>query len=84
LYIEGLIFGTDLIFSCGSNHAVEIFDVGKEAVVRTISEAHSKSVHSIRLNDTSKFSNLDPVFYEMFLTSSTDGNIKLWDLRAQK
>jgi WD40 repeat protein len=74
----------DLAFCGGSNKTVEIFDIAYEKSVRNMVDAHTRAVHTIHLHEKSPYISHTKEMHDLFLTSSTDGNIKLWDLRADK
>ncbi|KAL9645061.1 hypothetical protein ABK040_004553 [Willaertia magna] len=71
-------FLSNYILFGGSNKNLEIYDISKDKIVRTFENAHERPIHTITLNN-SPLSTSDSI--NMFLTSSIDGCIKLWDFR---
>ncbi|EFC41265.1 predicted protein [Naegleria gruberi] len=63
-----------------SSKTLEIYDVCKDTVVRSIENAHERPIHTISLNNSP---NATSDSINFFLTSSVDGCVKLWDARQQ-
>ena len=68
----------------GSDKTLYIYDLARESFVRSIAQAHDKVVQRIHLNEWMTSIEHSPDTQNMFLTSSVDGCIKLWDLRAER
>eukprot|EP00762_Andalucia_godoyi_P005817 ANDGO_06924.mRNA.1 putative WD repeat-containing protein alr2800 len=84
-------FISPILFSATSARAIEIFDVTRSsgsgstnAAVLSIPDAHGRSIHSIGLCDSNQFGNTAFEDFDLFLTSSMDNVIKLWDLRSAR
>ena len=74
-------FASNYILLGYSSKSLEIYDICKDVIVRSVEMAHERPIHSITLN-TSPNATSDSV--NLFLTSSIDGCIKLWDIRQQE
>ena len=51
-------------------------------LIKAMDQTHGRAVHSVVLPTISDYTSLPNNIYDVFLSSSTDGTIKLWDLRA--
>lgn len=67
-----------------SNKSVVVFDVNKVQPVRTISDAHTRSVNSLCQNQGSAFVSQTSEAYDLFLTAAPTDGVKLWDLRQNR
>ena len=52
--------------------------------MRTLEDVHSRPVHTLVLNEGSKYADSPAESHEVFLTLACDDTVKLWDLRVQK
>ena len=68
-------FQSHLIIAALSNRHVRVWDAGYGRVVTGIDEAHTRPVHALCLRSSRDEG------AELFATSSTDGCVKLWDVR---
>jgi WD40 repeat protein len=85
-------FLSTLVLLADSGRNLHWFDAAVSRVVRTVPDAHAKSIHCIVMNSTSPFgghtaaevgeTNLD--MQQLFVTAATDSSIKLWDVRAKE
>ena len=84
-------FYSTLVITGGSNRCVNIYDMGVSGngkgngkgnvPVICIPDAHSRSVTSVKLPSFSEYVNVPNAAYDVFLTSGSEGCIKLWDVR---
>eukprot|EP00002_Diphylleia_rotans_P035481 TRINITY_DN7750_c0_g1_i1.p1 TRINITY_DN7750_c0_g1~~TRINITY_DN7750_c0_g1_i1.p1 ORF type:complete len:881 (+),score=138.30 TRINITY_DN7750_c0_g1_i1:71-2713(+) len=77
-------FLSHIAICASTDRSLTVFDLAAKSVVRRISDAHSRPVHSVRMCENSPFVSHPAESYELFLTSATDNCIKLWDLRANR
>ena len=75
-------FHSPIVITAGSNRSVCIYDLahGREASV--IADAHSRALNGVALPSFSEYTTHSPKSYDTFLTSGTEGSVKLWDLRT--
>ena len=61
----------------------KVHDLAASKVVRRYESAHDRPVHTlVHSADVSAYVSHPRQSYELFASSATDGNIRLWDLRA--
>ena len=70
---------TQLVLVAGSNKELLVYDANYNRVVSAFDDTHFKSVHSLRFYEGS-FGESSACF-NVFWTASTDGYLKVWDLR---
>eukprot|EP01137_Pigoraptor_chileana_P016279 Opistho-2@72975 len=77
-------FHSYAVVCAGTDRSIEVFDmnVGKSAV--TIADAHTRSIHAVRLLDSTPHSCHTPTDHDLFATAAAGDAIKLWDIRTQK
>lgn len=68
-------FQSHLVIAALSNRHVRVWDVGYGKVVTGVNDAHTRPVHAVCLRSSRDEG------AELFATSSTDGCVKLWDVR---
>lgn len=78
-------FISHLCVTCGSNRAVETFDLSVEKRVRVVENAHTRPPGCVRMFGSSKINPQPAEASEMFATVAPDTHagelIKLWDMR---
>lgn len=67
-----------------SNKELVIFDINKSQIIRTITEAHTRAVHSLCQNQGSSFVTQASEGYDLFVTAAITDGVKLWDLRMNR
>jgi WD40 repeat protein len=70
------------VLTSGSNRNVHVYNLGLGIESRSIEQAHGRAIHSVVLPGISEYTSLPDNVYDVFLTGSTDGSVKLWDLRS--
>lgn len=81
-------FRSNLVFAAGSDRSVRVYDAGapggQPAEVLLLPEAHSRAVHTLTLPLECGFADVSPASLQCFVTASTDGLCRLWDLRTNR
>lgn len=66
----------------GTNKQLSVYDFAAEQEVCSVSDAHSRAVHSLSLMRNSRFCSVSSDALHLAATASTDKTVRLWDLRA--
>ena len=66
-----------------SNKAIEVVDYNANKTGRLISNAHDRPVHTIAFPSATRYASHPPAVHDTFVTASTDGDVKVWDLRTR-
>ena len=77
-------FYSHLAICAGSNRNIEIYDVNEGRLAHIFSDAHSKPVHTIALNEGSTYTSQPQEALNVFASSATLDCIKLWDVRSKR
>jgi len=75
-------FLSHIVLSSGSNRHIEVWDANAGKVIQTYQQAHDRLIHSLVINEASPFVSHPAESYDLFLSTSTDGFVSLWDLRS--
>eukprot|EP01028_Stygiella_incarcerata_P010182 TRINITY_DN5135_c0_g1_i4.p1 TRINITY_DN5135_c0_g1~~TRINITY_DN5135_c0_g1_i4.p1 ORF type:complete len:849 (+),score=202.20 TRINITY_DN5135_c0_g1_i4:38-2584(+) len=75
---------SSLFITSNSAKTIEIFDVcsGRKEPLSMIEDAHTRPIQQILLNDAISDPSHAQDNFELFLTSSLDSSLKLWDVRT--
>uniref|UniRef100_A0A2C9JMH7 Anaphase-promoting complex subunit 4 WD40 domain-containing protein n=1 Tax=Biomphalaria glabrata TaxID=6526 RepID=A0A2C9JMH7_BIOGL len=76
-------FHSYLVISATSGRTIEIYDLNKSLLAHVFSDCHSRSVHSITINESSCFSSQPQQALNVFATIAPTDPIKLWDIRTK-
>eukprot|EP01135_Chromosphaera_perkinsii_P008898 Nk52_evm8s1524 gene=Nk52_evmTU8s1524 len=77
-------FHSQLVLTAGSNRSIEIYDMNAGRVARRIMDAHTRPIHTLRIQKGSAHVSHPSQLYDLFLTQSHQDGIKLWDLRSNR
>eukprot|EP01063_Lacrimia_lanifica_P014543 TRINITY_DN21108_c0_g1_i1.p1 TRINITY_DN21108_c0_g1~~TRINITY_DN21108_c0_g1_i1.p1 ORF type:complete len:841 (+),score=249.37 TRINITY_DN21108_c0_g1_i1:65-2587(+) len=75
-------FPSGVIFYGGSNKSVGVYDVCEERNVVQLDAPHERPVHTVFLPSSSHHAGVSQNALELFGTASSDGVVKIWDLRC--
>ena len=75
-------FLSPLVVAAGSDRSLEVINVSTQQSECLVRDAHSKAVTCIALAEGSSYVSHPPAYYDLFLTSSCDNVVKLWDMRT--
>ena len=78
------LFHSHLLFLCGSNKTISIWDLDSMREIRQISDPHRKSIHCIRLfKPALAMSSPNYEAGNVFLTGASDSEVHIWDIRQR-
>jgi WD40 repeat protein len=77
-------FYSPLLLLGTASKRVDVWDAGSNTVVRSMENCHSRAIHSMVCAPASPFATHPPASYDLFLSASVDGVVRMWDLRADR
>jgi WD40 repeat protein len=83
-HIRMITIFLDIAITCGTNKNMEIFDLGYNKRIASVNQVHFKPVQRIFLNEKTPYASHPMDSHNLFLTSSTDNCVKMWDLRTTR
>eukprot|EP00040_Diaphanoeca_grandis_P009846 m.290612 g.290612 ORF g.290612 m.290612 type:complete len:149 (-) comp212857_c0_seq1:104-550(-) len=63
---------------------MNIYDMNVGGAVSQIEDAHTRSIHTIRLNSGSNYVKHPAEAYNLFFTAAVNDGVHLWDIRTNK
>lgn len=77
-------FLSHLVLLAGSDKSLTVMDMAAGRTAHKIPDASSRPVHTLSFPASSDMAGVPPDAYNLFLTSSQDDGVQLWDLRTAR